>query len=117
MAVDGHTGVDNVHSTHGTTGVVEHPLLMLVQVGGSDLLLELGNDVVDDGAGVFAVGLDGALGKIVQMLMVEDVELVQARVKEGVDGGEEGQEDGDDAQSAKGEAAAAAGRLLASIAG
>jgi hypothetical protein len=90
---------------------------MLVQVGGSDLLLELGNDVVDDGAGVFAVGLDGALGKIVQMLMVEDVELVQARVKEGVDGGEEGQEDGDDAQSAKGEAAAAAGRLLASIAG
>lgn len=117
MDGDEHTGVDDIHRTHSTAGVVEHPLLMLVQVGGSDLFLELGDDVVDDGAGVITVGLDGALGDIVQMLMVEDVELVQARVEEAVDGGEEGQKDGDDAESAEGEAAAAAGRLLASIAG
>ena len=99
--------MDDVHSAHGTTSIVEHPLLLLVQVGGSDLLLELGNDVVDNGTGIITVSLDSALGELVQMLVIEDVELIQARVEEAVDGGEESEEDGEDAQSAEGEAAAA----------
>ena len=101
--------MDDVHSAHGTTSIVEHPLLLLVQVGGSDLLLELGNDVVDNGTGIITVSLDSALGELVQMLVIEDVELVQARIEEAVDGGEQSEEDIDDAQSAEGEAAAATG--------
>lgn len=107
--------MDDVHGTHSTAGIVEDPFLVQVQVGSSDLLLELGDDVVDNGASVLAVGLNGALREIVQMLMVEDVELVQARVEEAVGGGEDREEEGEDAESADGEAAAA-GRLLASIA-
>lgn len=44
----GRTGVDDVHSTHGTTGVVEYPLLLEVQVLSADLGLELGDNEVDD---------------------------------------------------------------------
>lgn len=102
------TGVDHVHGAHGTAGVVEHPLLLGAQVVGADLLLQLSNDEVDDGAGVFAMGADGTLGEIVEVLRIEDVELLQARVEESVDGGEQSQEDGEEAQSLEGEATAAA---------
>jgi len=108
--------MDDVHRAHGTTGIVENPLLLDVQVLRSNLLLQLRDNEVDDGAGVLAMGLDGALREIVQVLRVEDVELLQARVEVAVDGGEQGQEDGQEAQIPDGEAAAAAagaGRLLA----
>lgn len=110
------TGMDDVHRAHGTTGVVENPLLLDAQVLGSNLLLQLGDNEVDDGAGVLAMALNGALRQIVQVLRVENVELLQARVEVAVDGGEQGQEDGQEAQIPEGEAAAAAagaGRLLA----
>jgi hypothetical protein len=104
----GDTGVDDVHGTHGTAGVVEYPLLLSAQVLGADLLLQLGNNEVDDGVGVLAVGADGALRHIVQVLWVKDVELLQARVEVAVDGGEQSQEDGQEAQGLQGEAATAA---------
>ena len=104
------TGVDHVHGAHGTAGIVENPLLLGAQVVGADLLLQLSNDEVDDGAGVLAVSADGTLGEIVEVVRVENVELLQARVKESVDGGEQGQEDGQEAQSLEGEATAAAAR-------
>ena len=104
--------MNNVHSAHGTTGVVEHPLLLEVQVVRADLGLKLGDNEVDDGFGIFAMGLDGTLRQVVQVLWVEDVELVQARVKEAVDGGEKGQDDGEDAKVAEGEAATAAARRI-----
>src|SRR3954471_10021174 len=86
------TGVNHVHGAHGTAGIVEHPLLLGAQIVGADLLLELGNNEVDDGAGVFAMGANGALGEVVQVLGVKDVELLEARVEVAVDGGEERQE-------------------------
>lgn len=104
--------MDNVHSTHGTTGVVEHPLLLEVQVVDADLGLKLGDNEVDDGIGIIAMGLDGTLRQVVQVLWVEDVELVQARVEVAVDGGEQGQDNGEDAKVAEGEAATAAARRL-----
>lgn len=103
----GDTGVDDVHGTHGATGVVEYPLLLGAQVLGLNLLLQLGNNEVDDGAGVLSVSLDRALRQIVQVLRVEDVELLEARIEESVDGGEQGQEDGEEAQGSQGEAATA----------
>lgn len=54
------------------------------------------------------MGLNGALRQVVQVLWVENVELVQARVEKAVDGREEGQEDGENAEVAEGEAATAA---------
>jgi hypothetical protein len=89
--------VNHVHGAHGAAGVVEYPFLLGAQVVGADLLLEFGDDEIDDGAGVFAVGADGALRQIVQMLWVEDVKLFKARIEELVDGGEQGQEDGEEA--------------------
>ena len=104
----GDTGVDHVHGAHGTTRIVEDPLLLGAQVVWTDLLLQLGNNEVDDGTGVLAMSANGALGEIVEMVWVEDVELLQARVEESVDGGEQGQEDGEEAQRLEGEAPTAA---------
>lgn len=92
------TGVDHVHGAHGTASIVEDPLLLSAQVVGADLLLQLGNNEVDNGTSVFAMGADGPLGKIVEVVRVEDVELLQARVEESVDRGEQGKEDGQEAQ-------------------
>lgn len=104
----GDTGVDHVHSAHGTAGVVEHPLLLSAEVVGTNLLLQLGNNEVDDGAGVFTMGAYGTLGEIMQMVRVEDIELFQACVEEAVDGGEEGQEDSQETEGLEREAATAA---------
>ena len=101
------TGVDHVHGAHGTAGVVENPLLLGAQVVGTDLLLQLGNDEVDNGASIFAMSADRTLGEIVEVIRVEDVELLQARVEESVDRGEQGEEDGQEAQGLEGEAATA----------
>jgi hypothetical protein len=99
--------MDDVHGTHRTAGIVENPLLLGVQILGADLLLEFGDNVVDDGTRVLAMGVDGALREIVQMLGFEDVELLQARVEEAVHAGEHGEEEGEKAEGADGETAAA----------
>ena len=102
--------MNHVHGAHGAASVVEYPLLLGAQILGADLLLQLGHDEVNDGAGVLAVGADGALRHIVQVLWVEDVELFQARIEESVDGREQGQEKGEVAEGLQGEAATAATR-------
>lgn len=79
--------MNDVHCAHGTTGIVENPLLRGAQVVWSNLLLQLGDNEVDDRAGVLAMSLNGALREIVQVLRVENVELLQARVEVAVDGG------------------------------
>jgi len=62
------TGMDQVHATHGAAGIVKHPLIRVV-MSGVDVprvfLSELRNNVVDDSAGIIAMGLDTALGEIV----------------------------------------------------
>lgn len=100
--------MDHVHGAHGAAGVVEYPLLLGAQVFGANLLLQLGDDEVDNGASVLAVGTDGALRQIMQVLWVKDVELLKARIEVSVDGGEQGQENGEVAEGLEGEAAAAA---------
>lgn len=104
----GDTGVDHVHGAHGAAGVVEYPLLLGAQVLGADCLLQFGNNEVDDGTGVLAVGADSALRHIVQVLRVEEVESFKARIEVSVDGGEQGQENGQVAEGLQGEATTAA---------
>lgn len=63
------TGMDEVHATHGTTGVVKHPLVGVGVAVGVDVprvpLGKLPHDVIDDGARVVAVGPYAALGEVV----------------------------------------------------
>lgn len=91
--------MDDIHGTHRTASIVKHPFLLGAQVLRADLLLQLGDNEVDNGAGVIAMSLDRALRKIMQVLGVEDVELVQARVEVAVNSGEEGEEDGQEAET------------------
>lgn len=45
---DKRTGMDDVHGTHRTAGIVKNPLLLGAQVLGADLLLKFGDNEVDD---------------------------------------------------------------------
>ena len=76
------TGVNNVHGTHGATGVVEDPFLVEVHVGLGRGGLQVGHDVGDDGASVIAMLSDCALREVVQLCRLEDVEALKARFKE-----------------------------------
>lgn len=73
--------MDEVHAAHGTAGIVEHPLVGVVVAVGVDVLRvplgELPHDVIDDGARVVAVGPYAALGEVVQLVHLEDVEALE----------------------------------------
>lgn len=89
------TGVDESHGAHGTAGIVEDPLLVGDGVGvdvGAVGALELRDDELDDALGVVAVGGDGALRQLVQLLGVEDVEALEVLVEDVVDGHEHAQD-------------------------
>lgn len=71
------TGVENPHSAHGAAGVIEDPFLVVVHVarrGGAHA--QLVDNVLDDGAGVIAVRLDGTRLEVSEVVELEDVELV-----------------------------------------
>lgn len=92
--------MNDVHGAHGTTGVVKNPFLVAVEMRARGLLLQLGDDKVDDGARVVAVGGDGALRQFVQVRRVEDVELIQAGVEVAVETGEEGHQGDQEGETA-----------------
>lgn len=102
------TGVNDVHRAHGAASIVEHPLLLRAQILLTNLLLQLSDNKVDNGAGILAMSLDSTLRQIMQMLGVKNIELVEARVKEAVQGGEQRQENREQTQVSQREAAAAA---------
>ena len=79
------TGVNNVHGTHGATGVVEDPFLVEVHVGLGGGGLQVGHDVGDNGASVVAMLCDCALREVVQLCRLEDVETLKARFEEDPD--------------------------------
>ena len=113
----GDGGVDNVHGTHGTTSVVEHPLLIVVDVGSNALaLVQLVDNVLDNGLGIVAVGADGALLEIVKVLGVENVERLETLLKNVGDGSNQGEQDGEELEPA-GDAATAAARRAGGSAG
>lgn len=103
--------MDDVHGTHGTTSVVEHPLLIVVDVG-RDLaaVVQLVDDVLDNSLGVVAVGSDGALGHIMEVIGIENVEGLETLLKNIGDGRNDGEQDGEELEPATDAAAAAARR-------
>lgn len=92
--------MNNIHCPHRTTGVVEHPFLVQVQVRVGDLLAQLGDDEVHDRASVITVSSNGALRQVVQVGRIEDVELLQPRVQVAVETGKKGQEGHGEASAA-----------------
>lgn len=96
----GRTSMDNIHCPHRTTGVVEDPFLVQVQVRVGDLLAQLGDDEVHHRASVIAMSGNGALRQVVQVGGIEDVELLQARVQVAVETSEKGQEGHGEASAA-----------------
>ena len=68
--------MDDVHGTHGTTGVVKDPFLLDVDVLGV-LLAKLIHNVLHNSPGVLSVLGDRSLRQIVEVLEVEDVELLE----------------------------------------
>lgn len=85
--------MDNVHGTHSTTSIVKNPFLVLVDVLAGNLLVQLRDNVVHDSASVVPVCCNGTLREVMQVIRLEDVELFQTRVEEGVESREQGQED------------------------
>lgn len=79
------TGMDNVHGTHSTTGVVENPFFFLVHELARNLLVQLGDDVVDNRASVISVSCNGTLREIVQLTGFENVELLKTCVEIGIE--------------------------------
>ena len=79
--VFGDTGMDDVHGTHGTASVVEHPFLG-VGVESDDAggvgFGEVGDDVVDHVIGVIGrwCGGDRFLGEFVEVFGGEDIPSV-----------------------------------------
>ena len=72
--------VDEVHGAHGAAGIVEDPLLDLVDVAGVVLVEGLHN--VIDGLGSRGVVLgNGRLGHLLQHLGLEDVAVVHDAVQ------------------------------------
>ena len=78
----GDAGVDNVHATHGTAGIVEHPLGR-VGVDGNDawgvLSREVGDDVGNDGVDVIWVFVYGCLCQVTEVFRREDIPPVLHR--------------------------------------
>ena len=99
--------MDDVHGAHCTAGIVKNPFLLLVHVLAGNLLVQLRDDVVDHGAGVVTMSCNGTLREVMQVVGLEDVELLETRIEDGVEGREEGQEDREEAERAHGEAGTA----------
>jgi len=107
-----HTGMNDVHSTHCTTGIVENPLLIGVDVRLQLVLAgQLINDVLDDGAGVVAMGGNAALGEVMEMVQVEDVEAVQVLLQIVNNWREHAEQDGENLEPAGNTTSAALGLL------
>lgn len=67
--------MDDVHGAHGTAGVVENPLLIVIDMFcGSGAGAQLVDDILDYGARVVAVGLQASQLEVPEVVDLEDVE-------------------------------------------
>lgn len=94
--------MDDIHGPHGAAGVVEHPLLVQVDMAGrARLAVQLVHDILDDGSRVVAVRRDAALGEIVQVVRVEDVKGLEMPLEEVEDGAEHADEEREQCEDAR----------------
>lgn len=93
------TSMDNVHGAHGTASIVEHPLLVQVDIGRVHTM-ELRDNVVNNGLGVVTMLGNSALRKVMQMLVIEDVEFLKILLKNVVNGEDSTQKSSDEEEPA-----------------
>jgi hypothetical protein len=72
--------MDDVHATHRTTSIVEHPLFVQIDMARVETV-QLCHYVVLDGTGIVAMLANGAFGEVVEVVLVEDEELVDIPVE------------------------------------
>lgn len=102
--------MDDVHAAHGAASIVEHPLLLDVPLRvdvGRVVLVQLGDDVLDDLGGVVAVGRDAALREAVQLVEPEDVELLEVLLDQVHNRRQQAEQDPDEGEDPSQAAAAA----------
>jgi hypothetical protein len=76
------TGVNDVHSTHSTAGIVEDPLLIQIHITPRVLLTQLTDNIVDNLSRIIAMGANCTCGQISQLSRCEDIERFQMRIQE-----------------------------------
>lgn len=94
--------MDDVHTTHRTAGIVEDPLLGDIVLGVDVLgvlLVQLGDDVVHNRGGITRVGVDAALGELMEVLLVEDIELLQVLLEKVDNRAEDTDQDAEEGQN------------------
>jgi len=69
--------MNNVHGAHGTTRIVEDPLLIQVHISARQLLTQLVDNEPNHGTGIIAMSANGTLSQIMEILWVENVEPLQ----------------------------------------
>jgi hypothetical protein len=75
--------MDDIHGAHSTAGVIEHPFLLEIdEVFHSWALSQLVDNVLNDRPGVVTVGSNTALGEIVEMVRLKDVERLESLLRE-----------------------------------
>lgn len=84
--------MNDVHGAHCTTGIVENPLFVEVQVLAGQFLVQFLDDVVDHGTGIVSMGGNGTLGQVMQMRRLEDVEPFEVFIEINEQGSEERQD-------------------------
>lgn len=94
------TGMDDEHGAHGAAVVVEEPLLLQVDVVRVHLV-QLRRDVVHNGARVIAMSGNAALGQVVQVVQLEDVERLQVAIQHVNAGRQSRDQDRDDSQGSR----------------
>lgn len=93
--------MDNVHGAHGAARIVEHPLLVQVDIARrSSGAVEFVNNVAHNAARVVAMCSDAALDKVVQVVWLEDVEGLKVLLEEVEDGAQQAYENGQQGEGA-----------------
>ena len=107
------TGVHDVHAAHSAAGIVEEPLVRVVMMGVDlvrVLLVQLGGKEADDSGSVVRVGGDGALGEVLELVHVEEVELLEVLLEQVYDRAQQAHYHGHDREDLGQAAAAERGR-------
>lgn len=89
--------MDDEHGAHGAAVVVEEPLLLQVDVVGVHLV-QLRGDVVHNGARVISMSGDAALGQVMKMFQLKDVERLQVAIQHVEEGRQRRDQHRDDGQ-------------------
>jgi len=68
--------MNDIHSAHGTTCIVEHPFFVQIDMLGRDLIQVVDN-ILDDGRGIIAMGLERPERELMQLIGLKDVKGIK----------------------------------------